>query len=71
MIGSSSVRLGDVSRDGVGARTLDEQTAGSGIRTNGNATPVALERRHGKMKGDLPAVTAEPDETRSSGGCSW
>ena len=60
MIGSSSVRLGDVSRDGGGARTLDEQTAGSGIRTSGNAMPVALERHHGKVKATCPRSPPSP-----------
>ena len=78
MIGSSSVRLGDVSRDGGGARTHDEQTAGSGIRTSGRCDAGRLERRQGKVKAtclrsppspmtpDHPvAVVVNPDASHS------
>src|SRR5215831_7875558 len=54
MIGSSSVRLGDVSRDPAAAQEpLDEQAASSGIRTSGSAMPIAL--RQGKVKVRLPS----------------
>jgi hypothetical protein len=51
------VVLGEVGRrfeePGGGARTLDEQTASSGIRTSGSAMPIAL--RQGKVKVRLPS----------------
>ena len=76
------VVLGEVGRrfegPGGGARTLDEQTAGSGIRTSGSAMPIAL--RQGKVKvrllsppspvtPDHPvAVVVNPDASRSFAG---
>jgi hypothetical protein len=72
------VVLGEVGRrfegPGGGARTLDEQTASSGIRTSGSAMPIAL--RQEKVKVRLPsppspvapnhpaAVVVNPDASR-------
>jgi hypothetical protein len=74
--------LGEVGRrferPGGGARTLDEQTASSGIGTNGSAMSIAL--RQGKVKvrllsppspvtpNHLVAVAVNPDASRSFAG---
>jgi hypothetical protein len=50
---------------GGGVRTPDEQTASSGVRTNGSAMPIALRQGEGE---DSLAVTAEPGSTKSAGG---
>jgi hypothetical protein len=50
--GHDQVVLGEVGFEepSGGARTHDEQTAGSDIRTSGSAMRIALEKRQGKVK---------------------